>query len=293
VLAAVGQLLQRHSVTPQMVHFSARICLSDCGVLKGFLEEFLRRAEIRRSNETRKLCGPPHPPEGRVVYRIVLIGLVILPSLGCEESPTDSAADKSVHPPGWYIPRDASLALYLAKSDDFLAALRSAADKKGGRFTTNSDGQLVELALVDTRVSADEFRRICGFVQLRSLYITCGAIDDSALTHVTSLSKLEVLGLDFNLITDHGVRHISMLRNLEEIDLREMPVTDEAVKSLCQIPNIRCLKLGGTRITDASIHQLKEIDTLKELWIYDTQITREGVESLRKALPDCCFRDEL
>ena len=33
---------------PRMVHFSARICLSDCGVLKGFLEELLRRAEIRR-----------------------------------------------------------------------------------------------------------------------------------------------------------------------------------------------------------------------------------------------------
>ena len=32
---------------PHMVHFSAGICLSDCGVLKGFLEEFLRRAEIR------------------------------------------------------------------------------------------------------------------------------------------------------------------------------------------------------------------------------------------------------
>ncbi len=30
-----------------MVHFSTGICLSDCGVLKGFLEEFLRRAEIR------------------------------------------------------------------------------------------------------------------------------------------------------------------------------------------------------------------------------------------------------
>ena len=32
---------------PHMVHFSARICLSDCRVLKVFLEEFLRRAEIR------------------------------------------------------------------------------------------------------------------------------------------------------------------------------------------------------------------------------------------------------
>ena len=32
---------------PRMVHFSTGICLSDCGVLKGFLEEFLRRAEIR------------------------------------------------------------------------------------------------------------------------------------------------------------------------------------------------------------------------------------------------------
>ena len=32
---------------PRMVHFSARICGPDCGVIKGFLEEFLRRAGIR------------------------------------------------------------------------------------------------------------------------------------------------------------------------------------------------------------------------------------------------------
>ena len=44
---------------PRMVHFSAGICLSDCGVLQGFLEEFLRRAGIRTllkwgSRSTRK-----------------------------------------------------------------------------------------------------------------------------------------------------------------------------------------------------------------------------------------------
>ena len=39
--------LRRHRQTPRMVRFPARICGPDCGVLKGFLEEFLRRAEIR------------------------------------------------------------------------------------------------------------------------------------------------------------------------------------------------------------------------------------------------------
>ncbi len=33
---------------PQMVHFSAGICLLDCGVLKVGSEEFLRRGKIRR-----------------------------------------------------------------------------------------------------------------------------------------------------------------------------------------------------------------------------------------------------
>ena len=32
---------------PRTVHFRAMICLPSGGVLKGFLEEFLRRAEIR------------------------------------------------------------------------------------------------------------------------------------------------------------------------------------------------------------------------------------------------------
>jgi len=42
---------------PHMVHFSAGICLSDSGVLKGFLEEFLRRAEIRTYSD-----ASPEPP---------------------------------------------------------------------------------------------------------------------------------------------------------------------------------------------------------------------------------------
>jgi hypothetical protein len=46
---------------PRIVDFSARICLSDCGVLEGFLKEFLRvlrRGKIGAEND---IAREPHP----------------------------------------------------------------------------------------------------------------------------------------------------------------------------------------------------------------------------------------
>jgi hypothetical protein len=40
---------------PRMAHFSARICFSDCSVLKVWSEGFLRRAEIRTFDDMLRL----------------------------------------------------------------------------------------------------------------------------------------------------------------------------------------------------------------------------------------------
>jgi hypothetical protein len=186
-----------------------------------------------------------------------------------------------------HVPSDAPLAWYVANNPDFLTALRCATYKKDCLITTNGDGELAELVLTDTRVTADEFRQICGFGELRYLCIIRGAVDDSALIHVKTLPKLEVLGLCANPITDEGVRHLAVVSNLEEVHLGGTQISDDALASLRELPKIRRLSLNGTRITDASIRYFKEIVTLKELWIYDTQITPEGVDSLREALGDC------
>jgi hypothetical protein len=151
--------------------------------------------------------------------------------------------------------------------------------------------------------------------QLESLDLRKTNVDDAALTHLSQLSNLRILKLEYNQkLTDKALEHIAGLTQLSELDLAFVPVTDQSIESLTLLKSLTKLYLYGTLISDEGLRRLPELPELEVLYvgrdegaeisdasleiliarqslitlgIPGTRFSPEGIRKLRDELPNC------
>ena len=128
----------------------------------------------------------------------VLLGLLLIAIVGC--------GDGSSPPGGGAVPTPEGSQ---AKAGN-VAALK----KLGSLIERNEQGEVVEVNLVDTKIT------------------------DAGLVHLKGLTNLQTLGLGFTKITGTGLVHLKGLTKLEMLSLYGTKVTDAGVAELQKaLPN--------------------------------------------------------
>jgi hypothetical protein len=169
--------------------------------------------------------------------------------------------------------------------------------------------RLVELTLVDSRVTDAGMKELAQFPNLTRLELRGTAITDAGLKEISRLEKLQTLGLSGTPITDKGVAELAGMPELRQLYLGGTKMTDTGVKTLSRLENLtllglngvrltdiglaelakfkqlKTLNLGGNRVTDALIPQLLKLQNLAELKLANSKITDAGLQQLKAALP--------
>jgi mono/diheme cytochrome c family protein len=118
-----------------------------------------------------------------------------------------------------------------------------------------------------------------------SFHLVGAAINDTALTSLTSLKNVVRLDLGNTSITDAGLVQVKALKGLTELHLENTKITDAGLANLADLRDLTYLNLYGTNVTDAGLEHLTKLTKLTKLYLWQTKVTQEGADKLKKALP--------
>ncbi|MDP7303490.1 MAG: hypothetical protein QGG09_10335, partial [Pirellulaceae bacterium] len=176
----------------------------------------------------------------RVRNVVILASLISL--IGCS-GPKPSSSDTGTGPTGSTSISDPAAADRTDVADD--AAVVAAFEAMATDIVLNSDGQVTEVS----------FR---------------GAeIDDSLLSYLSGLPRLQSLLLNDTAITDAGLKLVGKLTSLRNLDLRGCGVSNEGLAHLTELENLRALRLNGesgaTTVDDDGLESVAKLTNLKAL----------------------------
>jgi len=127
--------------------------------------------------------------------------------------------------------------------------------------------ELRELRLGTHRFTAKGYQSLAGLAKLEVLQL--GIANDSAVQHLSGLTRLRFLELRGTKVTGHGVENFPLLTHLI---LDGAPVDDEGLAGVAALPRLRYLGLHETRITGAALKHLSSLRWLEELHASETAI---------------------
>ena len=168
----------------------------------------------------------------RVLLAVVLVGVV-----GCGGSsppgggsvPTpEGSQGKTDKPPAQ------------TANADPVAALK----KLGAKIERNEQGEVVEVSLMNRRITDAGLAHLNGLVKLETLTIYFATqITDAGLAHLKGLTQLQSLNLSFTKISDAGLAHLKGLANLKKCNLLGTKITAAGVADLQKaLPNCKISK---------------------------------------------------
>jgi len=118
--------------------------------------------------------------------------------------------------------------------------------------------------------------------QLRSLSIREGCpMTDDGLSHVATMTHIEVLNLDVRGITGTGLVHLKTLQHLHTLHLRGAHVTDASLENLKYLVHLKKLYLARNKISDGTIRHLAPLTALEELDLRHTGVTGASLARLK------------
>lgn len=167
----------------------------------------------------------------------------------------------------------------------------AAVNALGGSVKRDAAGDIVEVRV--PRVTDEALKILGDLAQLRVLNILGGEpesrlkITDEGLTHLSRLTQLEAIDINWSNITDAGVARLAQFQELKSLWLNGTKITNEGIKYLKRLRNLRQLGLQKTAISDACVESLKEIRTLEYLQIEGNGISVAAGKALRQHLPRC------
>ncbi|MCH2124142.1 MAG: hypothetical protein MK165_05085 [Pirellulaceae bacterium] len=109
-------------------------------------------------------------------------------------------------------------------------------------------------------------------------------IDDSILTHLPSLPKLQSVLLNETAISDEGLVGISGLTAIRNLDMRGCGISNDAMKHLTGLSTLVALRLSGkngaTTIDDEALADIAKLPKLKVLALDFLWISGDGLSLL-------------
>jgi len=166
---------------------------------------------------------------------------------------------------------------------------------------------LAALSVFGTSVGLDDDGNVV------SLHFNSHNLSDVDLVHLKSMTKLEILGLDFGAITDAGLVHLAGLTNLKKIafyatdvtgtgfghlkaltkleELGGSSITDDGLANLKEMTSLVFLDLRISPITDVGLAHLHGLTNLRSVRLgsseVGTKVTKEAIAELKKMIPNC------
>ena len=161
---------------------------------------------------------------------------------------------------------------------------------------------ITSITLIDDRSVVCEIPDLPLYQNLTALDASGTCFDDSGMSSIASLQKLETLilkdtkitddGLNSlselsclchvvlaeNGLTDLGMRNIALLKNLKFLDLSETGAC--ALVYLAELPVLQWLDLDRTQISDTSLQHLASLSHLTTLILSHTRVTDFGLPHL-------------
>ncbi|XP_065858674.1 uncharacterized protein [Euphorbia lathyris] len=135
---------------------------------------------------------------------------------------------------------------------------------------------LRSLNLADSpRITSSALWALTGINCLRELDLSrCVKVNDAGISHLLSISTLEILRISETSVTAKGVALLSSLRNLSVLDLGGLPVSDSALRSLLVLAKLEYLDLWGSDISNEGVSLLPLFPRLSFLNLAWTCFTR-------------------
>lgn len=156
--------------------------------------------------------------------------------------------------------------------------------------------------------SDDALRSLAGLKKLRRLHLFGPLVSDAGIAHLSSLTSLEELRLDYNdrigdasaaalegltnlealyfysaRLTDAGVARLRRLTRLETLTLGYAQVGDTAMETIAGFKSLQLLDLQHTRITDEGLAHLRPLTSLRWIGLTSTRVTSRGIADLADA----------
>lgn len=146
--------------------------------------------------------------------------------------------------------------------------------KKLEKFVANSIHPL--------QVTDDGLKALEELTELRIVNL-CGGhwFSDKGMTHLSGLTNLEELWLDFNVhVSDGAMQAVSNLKKLRVLRFYQAPVIDAGVAHIRGLTELQELQLGGSRVSDAAMETIGTFTKLKLLDLQHTRVTDAGLVRL-------------
>jgi RNA polymerase sigma factor (sigma-70 family) len=120
---------------------------------------------------------------------------------------------------------------------------------------------------------------------LESLSLEGAVIDDSEMSNLDNLKKLQYLRIDHAPITDAGVTHIGGLQNLTFLMLYgDSRMTDEALASISLLKKLESIQMTG-EFTDNGLQYLEGMPNLSYVGLTGRGLSDAAIERLQKRTP--------
>jgi hypothetical protein len=203
---------------------------------------------------------------------IILLGLISLLSLGCDQAETTNAQYKSD-------------SLSAEAANEGSAAPRHKPDTLQETQTERQDKQAARPVMTQSDIINDSIRE--------HLHAKTGFTPGKEITGAFTQADLaRVTGLDFSFskIDDAGLKEVVIkLPNMTYLSFwRVRTISDTGLKELVKLKKITSINLDGTQVTDAGLPELAKIKQLKEIDLENTKgVTEAGIDALQQALPNC------
>ena len=117
--------------------------------------------------------------------------------------------------------------------------------------------------------------------RLERLTVHGKRITDAGIEHLKPLKALRSLNLWGTSITGAGLRHLSGMHWLESLNLDGSGITDDGLAFLTGMSQLRSLCLAGTKVTDAGLLDLRHLASLRSLDLSRTAVSDAGVAHLK------------
>ena len=159
----------------------------------------------------------------------------------------------------------------------------------------------------DTKVGDAGMKHLCGFRQLRELFIGNTAVAGPGVEALACLPKLETVSLDRSSITDAALGHLKYLVHLRELDLSGAEklngtglaalkgltnlakldffgsgVDDNGMKGVLSLGRLKSLNLFGTKVTGAGLAQIAELSELAQLDLTGIEVSNAQLAPISK-----------
>ncbi len=142
--------------------------------------------------------------------------------------------------------------------------------------------QLRRLSLNGCKFAGHDISHISDLKEIQELELSDTNLDDQGMRTLGNHRKLKRLTLSGTKITGAGLGYLQPLQDLETLHVCGTAIVDDDLKALLCLSSLHNLRMVNTQVTDNGLRYLCQMKALRIVWIDPSSVTADGVSRLRK-----------